>query len=158
MGLAAGMNLYSYVDGNAVNYTDPLGLIKPVPSSKQKWRPCDGAETQKCQASCKYGMDSCMVSLTFKIIKMTGGKTLYGWVDGPMSCSCKEPTCWDKLKEWASEVKKTFDPETAPLVPLIPLFPSPPLAPAAVPVPGVLPIFNPCYFGNYSGCGNPWIA
>jgi RHS repeat-associated protein len=59
LGLVAGANLYAYVDGNPLNYSDPLGLIKPVPTSKQKWRLCRGAEEQRCQASCKYGMESC---------------------------------------------------------------------------------------------------
>jgi len=76
---------------------------------------------------------------------------------GSMSCSCKEPDCWDKLKEWA-DPKKWFDPNPAPPLPLIPLVPfTPTPAPAPV-IPGFLPIFNPCFFGNYPGCGDPGIA
>ena len=85
-----------------------------------------------------------MVSQTFKVIKMTGGKTLYGWVDGPMSCSCKEPSCWEKVKDWATDPKKWFDPNPAP--PLPPFLPIPPMMPTPKPViPGLPPFFiNPC--------------
>src|SRR5690349_23458535 len=44
------------------------------------------------------------------------------WVDGQMSCSCKEPDCWNKLKKWA-DPKKWFDPNPAPPPPLVPLVP-----------------------------------
>ncbi|HYH09212.1 MAG TPA: RHS repeat-associated core domain-containing protein [Thermoanaerobaculia bacterium] len=157
LGLAAGMNLYAYVDANPVNYSDPLGLIKPVHPSKQKYRPCNNDEIQKCQASCKYGMESCMVSQTFKIIKMTGGKTLYGWVDGPMSCSCKEPSCWEQLKEWA-DPKNWFDSNPTP--PLPPFLPIPPKLPTPKPViPGLPPFFvNPCMLNPSLCYGDTGIA
>jgi hypothetical protein len=143
VGVAGGMNLYGYVENNPVNMYDQLGLL-PVPSKDQKYRPCNSAEAAKCQATCKYGMDSCMVSQIFQVVVAKPGKTLKKWVDGPMSCSCKEPDCWDKLKEWA-DPKKWFDPNPAPPLPLIPFVPpfTPTPSPSPV-IPGFLPIFNPC--------------
>jgi hypothetical protein len=82
------------------------------------------------------------VSQTFRVIRETGGKAVYGWVDGPMSCSCKEPNCWDKLKEWATDPRRWFDPNPAP--PLPPFLPIPPFATPEPAVPGFVPIFNPC--------------
>src|SRR5690349_24143725 len=76
------------------------------------------------------------------------------WVDGQMSCSCKEPDCWNKLKKWA-DPKKWFDPNPAPPPPLVPLVP--PFTPTPAPAPvisGLVPILNPCYFSNsLPGCG-----
>jgi RHS repeat-associated protein len=152
LGLAAGMNLYRYADGNPVNYSDPFGLITPVRPSRQKWRLCNAAEQQRCQASCKYGMESCMVSQTFRAT-LTRGKKVYSWVDGPPSCSCKEPSCWQKLKDWATDPRQWFDSD--PGVPLPPFVPIPPFAlPTPEPViPGLLPIFSPCML-NPSLCDN----
>jgi len=74
----------------------------------------------------------------------------YGWVDGPMSCSCKEPDCWDKLKDWA---KQWTNPDPRPLPPMLPLPPFEPARPLEplpppvwepAPATPILPIFNLC--------------
>jgi hypothetical protein len=141
------MNLYGYVESNPVNIYDPLGLM-PVPKKDQKYRPCNSAEVAKCAASCKYGMDTCMVSQIFQS-GVLQGKVVK---KGQLSCSCKEPDCWDKLKEWTNP-KKWFDPNPAP--PLIPIAPS--VSPSPVPVgafiTGLVPFVNPCLFGDFPGCG-----
>ena len=80
-----------------------------------------------------------MVSQTWKIIKMIGGKTLYGWVDGPMSCSCKEPSCYEKFKKWLDDLSPDHP---LPFIPFLPPF-EPTLPPEPV-TPGFVPIVNPC--------------
>jgi len=142
LGVAGGMNLYGYVENNPVNMYDPLGLM-PVPKKDQSYRKCYPNEEAKCKASCKYGMESCMVSRIFQVVIAKPRVVLKKWVDGPMSCSCKEPDCWDKLKEWV-DPKKWFDPNPAP--PLPPFLPIPPMTPTPKPaIPGLPPFFiNPC--------------
>ena len=155
LGVAGGLNLYRYVDNNPVAMYDPLGLM-PVPKKDQKYRPCNSEETARCAATCPYGMDSCMVSQIFQVVVAKPGKVLKKWVDGPMSCSCKEPDCWDKLKEWA-DPRKWFDENPAP--PLPPLVPIPPRMPTPprLAIPGVPPFFvNPCMMGL--PCGDPGSA
>lgn len=36
-------------------------------------------------------MQSCQVNQTFRFYKIKNGLPVKGWVDGPLSCSCKEP-------------------------------------------------------------------
>lgn len=77
------------------------------------------------------------------------GKIVYGWVDGPMSCSCKEPDCWDKLKGWTRQTNPDSRP-FPPMLPLPPLRPVPPLEPFPQPVwepapaTPILPFIDPC--------------
>jgi RHS repeat-associated protein len=154
LGLAAGMNLFEYVDANPVRWSDPFGLIKPVKPKDQSWRKCSTQEEEQCRASCKYGMESCMMSRTFRVVRAKNGMTVRAWVDGPMSCSCEEPDCWDKLKDWAKNMLPDPSPPAHPLPPLIPP-PIPPLVPIPRPViPGLPPFFiNPCML-NPSLCGD----
>ncbi|HEX7152946.1 MAG TPA: RHS repeat-associated core domain-containing protein [Thermoanaerobaculia bacterium] len=155
IGLAAGGNLYAYVDANPVRWSDPFGLIKPVKPKDQAWRKCNPQEEQQCIARCKYGMESCMVSRTFRVVRAKNGMTVRGWMDGPMSCSCKEPDCWDKLKDWVKDLLPDPAPPVRPLPPFMP--PVPPPVPLPVPepvIPGFVPIFNPCMM-NPSLCYGP---
>jgi RHS repeat-associated protein len=142
LGVAGGINLFGYVENNPASLSDLLGLM-PVPKKDQSYRKCYPNEEAKCKASCKYGMEKCMVSRIFQVVVAKPGVVLKKWVDGPMSCSCKEPDCWDKLKEWA-DPKKWFDPNPTP--PLPPFLPIPPMMPTPKPViPGLPPFFiNPC--------------
>ena len=150
LGAAGGINLFAYVDENPVRFFDPLGLISPVKPKDQKWRLCNNTELAQCQASCRYGMESCRVSQTFRVIRAKNGMTVRGWVDGPMSCSCKEPSCWDKAKDWAR--RWTNDP--TPLPPILPLPPFEIPTPEPV-VPGLPPFFiNPCMM-NPTLCSGP---
>ncbi|HWW61701.1 MAG TPA: RHS repeat-associated core domain-containing protein, partial [Thermoanaerobaculia bacterium] len=150
LGLAADLNLYGYVNQNPVRWSDPLGMIKPVTPKDQKWRECNDREKAQCRASCKYGMESCMVSQTFRVIRAPNGWITRGWVDGPMSCSCNEPDCWDKLKDWARQWTNPDPRPLPPMLPLPPFRPTPPLEPLPppvwepVPATPILPIFNPC--------------
>lgn len=140
LGVGGGMNLFGYVENNPVSMYDPLGL-SPVPYKNQRYRPCNSAETAKCQATCKYGMESCRVSQIFQVVVAKPGKVLSKWVDGPISCSCKEPDCWDRLREW-TDPKKWLDPNPAPPLPFLPI---PPKWPTPRVIPGMPPFFiNPC--------------
>jgi len=154
LGLAGSANLFTYVDENPIRFFDPVGLISTTPAKNHKYRPCNTEETSQCQASCPYGMESCMVSQTFRVVRAKNGMVVRAWVDGPMSCSCKEPDCWDKIKNWA---KKWWSspPDPRPLPPILPLPPfEPPPMPEPV-IPGLPPFFiNPCQL-NPSLCSGP---
>jgi RHS repeat-associated protein len=112
LGVAGGLNLFGYVDANPVRFSDPLGLIRPVKLGNQKWRWCTPSEEAACRATCKYGMESCRVSQTFRVTRVTSGLVVRGWVDGPISCSCKEPSCWERMRDWVNNLAP--DPTPAP--------------------------------------------
>lgn len=154
LGLAGSSNLFGYVDENPLSFSDPLGLISPVHPTRQRWRMCNGDETSRCQASCRYGMESCRVSQTFRVVRARNGMIVHAWVDGPMSCSCKEPDCLDRLRDWA---RRWLPDDPRPLPPLIPLPPfEPPMTPEPA-IPGLPPFFiNPCVLNpGMPGCGSP---
>jgi hypothetical protein len=49
------------------------------------------SEVSECTKACKAQgkeYESCRVSQTYRIIRLVNGPE---WVDGPLSCSCKEP-------------------------------------------------------------------
>ncbi len=88
IGLKEGPNFYDYVTNNPLNFVDPRGLAKSIP---YRWRPCDATEAAECKKSCEARgseFESCAVSQTYRIIRLFNGPQ---WVDGPVSCSCKDP-------------------------------------------------------------------
>ena len=152
IGLAGGMTLYQYGEENPINATDPLGLIGRTPSSQQKTRACTSAEYAQCEAQCQgKGVESCRVNQTFRVVRQTNGKTVWAWVDGPMSCSCNDPSsCANLLRQMQEWLKKYGSPLPLPFLPI------PPTAPLPRPVaPGLPPFFiNPCQM-NPSLCFGP---
>jgi RHS repeat-associated protein len=98
LGFDAGPNFYAYVGNSLTTAIDPVGLArrKQVPPSRTRF--CNEKESATCQATCRAqgkGVESCRVSQTFRIVRVTDQdgavKTLRKWVDGPMSCSCTDP-------------------------------------------------------------------
>jgi hypothetical protein len=67
MGLAGGVNLYRYAEGNPLTNIDTLGLSpRLLPPSRTGTRPCTNAEQRICESKCLNGMESCRVSRTFQ--------------------------------------------------------------------------------------------
>jgi len=127
IGIDAGINWYAYVENDPAGSSDPFGL-KPLPKSRTRTRPCNAAEMSECSRICgPRGVQSCMVSQTFRIVRIKDRLAGWQWMDGPMSCSCNE--CEEK---------------TVP-VPIPMVFPRPSTNPrpriVPVPVPSWLPHF-----------------
>jgi RHS repeat-associated protein len=89
---SGGVNFYNYVSNNSTNLVDPLGLFPtPVRWPNAKTRPCSPVEYSECSKICgSKGVQSCRVSMTFRVVRWKDGKTLIKWADGPLSCSCNE--------------------------------------------------------------------
>lgn len=91
LGEAGGINLYEYVGNDPTDFTDPDGL-KPVPPGRQRWAPCDSTQNFVCKQQCgSRGVQSCMVSQTWRVAGFRNNMAVYQWVNGPMSCSCNDP-------------------------------------------------------------------
>jgi RHS repeat-associated protein len=138
VGLAGGVNLYSYAWASPIMSVDPLGLSpRPLPPSRQQPRVCNPAEEAECIMTCgSNGMQSCMVSRTFRLVRSVGGRELWKWVDGPMSCSCKEPQ--PLLERCIKELGKTLNDMLQWLAdhpPHVPPLPLPGPFPVPVPIP-----------------------
>jgi RHS repeat-associated protein len=90
-----GPNFYAYVNNQLTIATDPLGL---APKGMQgRPRKCNATEDAECSAICianKKSKESCMISRTFRFVRMTQRNgtvmTMKKWFDGPMSCSCED--------------------------------------------------------------------
>jgi RHS repeat-associated protein len=90
IGFDGGQNWYAYVENDPVGSDDPSGLQR-LPRSQTGTRPCNPAEIAACVKYCgPRGMESCRISQTFRIVRWKNGKSLWRWVDGPMSCSCND--------------------------------------------------------------------
>ena len=75
-----------------MNFLDPTGMSPRTPWKDVSTRPCNIDEYETCANMCgSRGVESCMVQITFKLVRWKDGKSLWKWVDGPMSCSCNEP-------------------------------------------------------------------
>ena len=95
------VNLYAYVQNNPVNEVDPDGLISPVRPPRARVRNCNGEEYTACQQKCgAKGVESCKICQTFRVTGMKDGLTVWGWKDGPMSCSCRDvESCPQKIRD-----------------------------------------------------------
>jgi RHS repeat-associated protein len=135
MSIGGGINVYGYVEQNPITGADSLGLSpRPNPPVRRRNRPCTLKEEMICDARCEYGMESCRVSQTFRITRATQGMAVWEWVDGPMSCSCREPSCLEKARRWADRARRWIDDNT-PSLPPLPLPPMPFPEPLPLPVP-----------------------
>jgi RHS repeat-associated protein len=97
IGLMGGPNFYQYVNNDPVSLIDPPGL-SPRPVPPYRWRNCNQMEEAQCRNTCSSEgkeFESCRVSQRYRIISWKNGPD---WVDGPLSCSCKDPNECPKLK------------------------------------------------------------
>ena len=106
LGINGGPNFYDYVSNDPVDLIDPPGL-SPRPVPPYKWRNCTPLEESQCKSACAAQgkeFESCRVSQRYRIVGLKDGPV---WADGPVSCSCKEPT-----------PDKKPCPKTVPLIPI----------------------------------------
>ena len=86
VGLAGGINTYTYVKNDPLRYTDSTGA-----APDQWWRPCNASQQEACVAQCESAgqeFESCAVRW------MKGDGVKKPWAappsNGGLSCSCKE--------------------------------------------------------------------
>jgi RHS repeat-associated protein len=92
VGFRGGANFYTYVRNSPLNFLDPTGMSPLTPWKDVSTRPCNIDEYETCANMCgSRGVESCKIQITFKLVRWKDGKSLWKWVDGPMSCSCNEP-------------------------------------------------------------------
>jgi RHS repeat-associated protein len=95
IGLEGGLNTYAYVEADPFGHSDSWGLAR-VPKSRQRTRPCNLKELDTCAKMCgSKGVESCRVSQTFTLLRYKDNGSgpplgVWGWKDGPMSCSCHD--------------------------------------------------------------------
>lgn len=91
VGIAAGLNTYAYVDGDPLQYSDPLGLAK---KAKGRWAECTREDWEYCEKECgDRGVKSCKHwwSVWTEVV---GGEPVKGWKPALYpSCNCNEQAC-----------------------------------------------------------------
>jgi RHS repeat-associated protein len=89
--LKGGINYFDYVLNNPVNLEDQFGLLpRPTPV---RWRYCTGGEVSYCRQDCASRgkqYESCRVRQIYKI-GPNGLSVGPEWLNGQISCSCKDP-------------------------------------------------------------------
>ncbi len=106
IGFSGGINFFSYVENNPVNFVDPLGLARK--RSEGWWQDCNTVEMAQCIADCApRGVKSCKIWVrVYNSIKDGKQVPVTKKADKP-SCNCEDPD------------------DCPPKVPPIPFFPVP---------------------------------
>jgi RHS repeat-associated protein len=96
---AGGVNFYSYVANDPVNFFDPLGLAAQ-PKIEYRWRDCTPGEESFCIARCDaqgFKYMGCRVAQTKRIKSLKHGADWYDY-EGEPSCWCEDPNdCPNRL-------------------------------------------------------------
>jgi RHS repeat-associated protein len=139
IGLLGSMNPYNYAWSSPTRWSDPLGLSpKPLPPERTRNRPCNPEESRLCQDICgSFGVQSCFVAQTFRLVRAKEGVELWKWKDGPFSCSCNEPPTDNFFEFCLRKLRDVTDwmVDNPPRMPVLPLPGPSPFPPPLLPLP-----------------------
>lgn len=118
LGFAMESNFYRYVGNDVVNFDDPSGLSPLFGPNDTARRACTPGEFARCAATCgDRGVEHCYIAMHRTVVGLKNGRAQWGWVDGPMDCSCNEdpnePDC-ERKREHAPEPEPPVSPIPSP--------------------------------------------
>uniref|UniRef100_UPI0025F260E0 RHS repeat domain-containing protein n=1 Tax=uncultured Xanthomonas sp. TaxID=152831 RepID=UPI0025F260E0 len=91
VGLLAGVNTFSYVGAQPLNWSDSTGLAKD--RVVERWSSCTASDMKACEGQCSpRPVESCRRRWIIGT-SVVGGVPVQGWIPKDLSCSCQENFC-----------------------------------------------------------------